>query len=143
MGERAFRLLLLLREKASEHFIIQTRDPSVPIFELATQGNIGEFLRTELEVRHALGYPPYSILIKFTHEGTKEGGVAAMEEIGKIFGTYHPVTFPSFIAKIKGRYRMNALLRLPPGDWPNDEILSLIRALPPEIAVRVNPESVV
>ena len=143
MGERVFRLLLLLREKAREHFLIQTRDSTIPLFELATTGNIGEFLRTELETRNQLGYPPFSTLIKFTHEGKKGDGEIMMKEIEKIFGTYHPITFPSFIAKVKGKYRMNALLKIPIGGWVNDELLGLIRSLPPEIEVRVNPESVI
>lgn len=143
MGERVFRLLLLLREKAREHFLIQTRDTDIPLFALATAGNISEFLRTELEARSQLGYPPFSTLIKFTHEGKKSDGEKMMQEIEKIFGLYHPVTFPSFIARVKGKYRMNALLKVPIGGWPNEELLELIRALPQEIEVRINPESVI
>ncbi len=143
MGERVFRLLLLLREKAREHFLIQTRDTSVPLFELATSGNIGEFMQTELEARRQLGYPPFSTLIKFTHEGRKPDGESLMREIETIFSAYHPVTFPSFIARVKGKYRMNALLKIPEGGWPNAELLGLIRALPTEIEVRVNPDSVI
>lgn len=143
MGERVFRLLIILREKAREHFLIQTRDPNIPLFALATEGNIGEFLRNELEVRRRLSYPPFSTLLKFTYEGKREGGVAAMNEIEKTFGAYHPVTFPSFIARVKGKYRMNALLKIPENDWPNTELIQLIRALSPEIEVRVNPESVI
>lgn len=143
MGERVFRLLLLLREKAREHFLIQTRDTDIPLFALATAGNISEFLRTELDARSQLGYPPFSTLIKFTHEGNKSEGEQMMKEIEKIFGSYHPVTFPSFIARVKGKYRMNALLKVPIGGWPNEELLGLIRALPTEIEVRINPESVI
>jgi primosomal protein N' (replication factor Y) len=143
MGERVFRLLLSLREKAREHFLIQTRDPDVPLFALATAGNIGEFLRAELEVRHRLLYPPFSTLLKFSHEGTKPEGVALMEDIEKTFGTYHPVTFPGFIAKVKGKYHMNALIKIPPKEWPNPELLMLVRALPADVRVRIDPESVI
>ncbi|MEK7118066.1 MAG: hypothetical protein AAB869_00465, partial [Patescibacteria group bacterium] len=143
MGERVFRLLITLREKAREHFLVQTRDPTIPLFALATEGNIGEFLRTELDVRQRLLYPPFSTLLKFTYEGKKDDGVAAMNEIEKMFSAYHPVAFPSFIARVKGKCRMNALIKIPPGGWPNDELTQLVRALPPEIEVRVNPESVI
>lgn len=143
MSEKVFRLLLSLREKAQDYFSVQTRDPDVPLFALATAGNIGEFLRTELEARQELGYPPYSTLIKFTYEGKKSDGMAIMKEIETIFGAYHPVVFPSFIARVKGKYRMNALLKIPRGGWPNNELLGLIRALPPEVQVRINPESVI
>ncbi|OGZ06167.1 MAG: hypothetical protein A2942_03185 [Candidatus Lloydbacteria bacterium RIFCSPLOWO2_01_FULL_50_20] len=143
MGERVFRLLLILREKAREHFVIQTRDPNGPLFALATEGNVGEFLRTELDARHRLGYPPFSTLLKFTFEGKKQDGAAAMNEIERTFGSYHPVSFPSFIARVKGKYRTNALIKVPKKDWPNQELSELIRMLPPEVEIRVNPESVI
>jgi primosomal protein N' len=147
MGEKVFRLLLVLREKAREHFLVQTRDPDMELFELATAGNIGEFIRTELLARQELSYPPFSTMIKFTHQGGKVEGGRALEDIERIFGAYHPVTFPSFIGKVKGKYLMNALLRIPKqGDvsaWPNNELLGLIRALPPDVEVRVNPDSII
>ena len=149
IGERVFRLLLTLREKATEHFLIQTRDPDLPLFSLASQGNMGEFFRSELEARKRLLYPPYSTLIKFTHEGGKLEGKQQMEEIEKLFGLYHAVSFPGFIAKVKGKYIMNALIKIPrEGEaakkaWPNDELFSLIKSLPPDITVRVDPDSVI
>jgi primosomal protein N' len=147
MGERVFRLLLALRERAREHFVIQTRDAGLGLLELAAHGNIGEFVREELTTRKELGYPPFRTLIKFTYRGSEEEGRRALSDLERIFSVYHPVTFPSFIGKVKGKYVMNALLFVPREDpksaWPNDEILSLIRSLPPEIEVRVNPDSVV
>jgi primosomal protein N' len=115
----------------------------MPLFALATGGNIAEFLRTELESRHRLEYPPFGTLLKFTYEGTKADGTKIMEEIEKTFGTYHPVTFPAFIAKVKGKYHMNALIKVPPKEWPNPDLIALIRALPSEVKVRINPESVI
>ena len=72
-----------------------------------------------------------------------------MEEIEKLFGLYHAVSFPGFIAKVKGKYIMNALIKIPrEGEaakkaWPNDELFSLIKSLPPDISVRVDPDSVI
>ncbi len=146
MGERVFRLLLTLREKAREHFLVQTRDPDTELFSLATAGNIGEFVRTELEARKELGYPPYATLIKFTHHGGKVEGRNALLDIERIFSSYSPVTFPSFIGKVRGKYVMNALLSIPKEgelSWPSDELYGLIRALPPEIEVRVNPDNLI
>jgi primosomal protein N' (replication factor Y) len=149
IGEKVFRLLLSLREKATEHFLIQTRDPDLPLFALAAAGNIGEFVRAELEIRKKLSYPPFSTLIKFTHSGGRPEGKVAMAEIEKLFSLYHPVSFPGFIAKVKNKFIMNALIKIPSSedgkqrDWPNDELLSLIRSLPTEISVRVDPESVI
>jgi len=143
MGERVFRLLLTLRQKAREHFLVQSREPETPLFTLATQGNIGEFLEVELASRKRLNYPPYSTLLKFTYEGRKVEGQNAMSEIERLFGIYHPVSFPGFIARVKGKYLMNALIKIPRTEWPNPELTSLIRALPTEITTRINPESVI
>lgn len=143
MNERVFRLLLSLRAKAERRFLIQTRETSHALFGLAAGGNIVEFMRAELEERKALGYPPYSVLIKFTYEGKKQDGVDAMAEIERIFGVYHPVTFPSFIARVKNQYRMNGLIKIPDGKWPDPELAALIRTLPQETSVKVDPESVI
>lgn len=143
MNERVFRLLLSLRAKAERRFIIQTRDTTPELFNLAAGGNIVEFMRAELEERKMLGYPPYSVLVKFTYEGKKQDGVDAMAEIERIFGVYHPVTFPSFIARVRNQYRMNALIKIPEGKWPEKDLSTLIAALPQEISVKVDPESVI
>lgn len=143
MGERVFRLLLSLRARAERRFIIQTRDKTDPLFQLAAAGNIGEFTEGELAARKALGYPPFAILIKLTYVGKKEDGERVMKDIEQTFAPFTPVTFPSFIARIKGAYRMNALIKVPVGKWPNDEILGLLAALPQEVEVRVDPESVI
>lgn len=143
MEERVFRLLISLREKARDRFIVQTRDTKNPLFARAVEGNIGEFLRNELSEREAFSYPPFSTLIKFTHEGGRAEGNMVMKEIEKLFGAFHPVTFPSFIGKVRGKYRMNALLKLKKNEWPNPDLLELIHTLSPDIAVRVNPESVI
>ncbi len=143
MGEKVFRLLLALRGKAARRFIVQTRDAKQPLFKLAATGNIGEFVETELETRKALNYPPFATLLKLTHEGTKEAGEKAMKEIERIFAPFTPVTFPSFIARVKGKYRMNALMKIPREKWPDKDVLALLRSLPADIEVRVDPESVI
>lgn len=143
MSEKVFRLLLSLRSKAERTMLVQTRDPNHAIFDLALSGNIAEFFRKELEERKQLGYPPYNTFIKLTYEGGQEEGKRLMEEIERIFSLYHPVSFPSFIARVKGKYRMNAILTIPEGKWPNEELASLLRSLPPELSVKVDPESVI
>jgi primosomal protein N' (replication factor Y) len=143
MGEKVFRLLLTLRAKAERRFIVQTREAKNTIFSLALGGNIGEFLREELETRKELGYPPFATLIKLTHEGSKPEGERVMADIEKTFTHFHPVTFPAFIARIKGKYRMNALMKIPKEKWPDRDVISLLRSLPQDIEIRVDPESVI
>ena len=66
-----------------------------------------------------------------------------MEDIERVFGSYPPVSFPGFIARVKGKYVLHSLIKVPIGAWPNPELFSLIRSLPSEITVRVNPHSVI
>lgn len=143
IAERVFRLLLWLRSKARRSITLQTRDTSVAFFKQALSGNIAEFFREELEVRKKFSYPPNTVLIKITFEGKKSEGIPIMEDIERIFSVYHPVTFPAFIARVRGKDRLHAIIAIPREKWPDPEVLTLLRTLPPELEVRVDPESVV
>lgn len=143
VSERVFRLLLWLRSKARRSITLQTRDPSIAFFKQALSGNIAEFFREELEMRKRFSYPPYTVLIKITFEGKKSEGIPIMEDIERIFSVYHPVTFPAFIARVKGKDRLHAIITIPREKWPDPEVLALLRTLPPELEVRVDPESVI
>ncbi len=141
--ERIFRLLLSIRAKTERAMLLQTRDDPKDVFSLALSGNIAEFFRGEMEERKRFDYPPFSVFIKFTFEGKQEDGVAAMETVEHTFSDFHPVAFPAFIARTKGKYRMHALLSIPTEKWPDETIIARIKALPPEIVVRIDPESVI
>jgi primosomal protein N' (replication factor Y) len=143
IAERVFRLLLWLRSKARRSITLQTRDTSIPFFEQALSGNIAEYYREELEMRKRFSYPPYSVLIKITFEGKRSEGVSLMKEVERIFSVYHPVTFPAFIARVKGKDRLHAIISVPREKWPDPEVLALLRTLPQELEVRVDPESLV
>lgn len=142
-AERIFRLLLTLRAKARRSFTLQTRDTSIAFFQQALSGNIAEFVREELKMRERFGYPPYTVLIKITFEGKRSEGLSIMEEIERVFSVFHPVTFPAFIARVKDKDRLHAIITIPRERWPDKEVLALLKTLPPELEVRVDPESVI
>jgi primosomal protein N' (replication factor Y) len=143
VAERIFRLLLWLRSKAERSIILQTRDTSISFFGQALSGNIAEFYREEIDVRKRFHYPPFTIFVRITFEGPRSEGKALMEEVERIFSIYHPVTFPAFISRIKGKDRMHALIAIPKEKWPDKEVVTLLRSLPQELEVRVDPESIV
>jgi primosomal protein N' (replication factor Y) len=58
-NERIFNLLLRLHCKALNVFMIQTRNPTLPIFDYILKGNLLEYYRDEIQERKELGYPPF------------------------------------------------------------------------------------
>jgi primosomal protein N' len=143
IGERVFRLLLTLRAKAKRSFILQTRDNRQKFFEQALAGNIMEFYREELKIRRAFSLPPYTVLVKISFEGDRSEGLAAMENIERLFNAHHTISFPAFITRKKGKDRMHAIITIPRAAWPDFEIIALLKTLPPTLEVRIDPESVV
>lgn len=144
MSEHVFRLLLVLREKAREHFLIQTRESS-PIFPLALKGNIGEFLEEELSLRKELNFPPYSIFIKVTYEGNKYKGQEFLSEFNsKLNDLGIPtVNFPDYITRKGNNVLMSALVSLPRKSWPSESLSNYLSSLPPNVSVRVDPKSII
>lgn len=143
MSEHVFRLLLVLREKARDHFLIQAREFN-PIYPLALKGNIGEFLEEELSLRKELHFPPYSIFIKVTFEGNKYDGQEFISSFNeKLSDLGIPtVNYPQYVTKKGNNVLMSALICLPKKSWPNERLAEYLYSLPPNISVRVEPKSI-
>jgi primosomal protein N' (replication factor Y) len=140
-GEKVFTLLLRTRQLASRRFVIETRNPEEKIYAHACQGNLLDFYRDELNERRELGWPPLSTLIKLTKEGTRP---AISEELKKMVTQFerdaravHPMLAPAE----RPRYsRATILLELDAGIWIDKNLLTKLRALPPDWQVEVDPE---
>jgi len=139
--ERVFYLLLQIREKALNTFLLQTRQPELLIIDYVLHGNLRDFYRAEIEGRKKFKYPPYTILIKLTAIGTRLRAAEEMEELLKQFTEYGLHIYPSFVPVTKGKYSLNGLIRIPKDAWPDLKLVSILRALPPHIVVQVDPES--
>ena len=135
-------MLLRVRALALKRFYIQTRDAENKIFDYITKGNLIDFYREEIAERKALHYPPFTTLIKLTLLGKQQQVEKEMHLAAQKLETYKPEIFPAFITTIKGKYRMNILIRVPRGEWVDEKLLGILRALPPQFAVRVDPEDV-
>jgi primosomal protein N' (replication factor Y) len=143
MEEKAFRIITTLRAKITTHFILQTRDTTLPWYEWALQGNLLEWYRHESTSRNAFHYPPFSTIVKLTTKGTKEAVTKMMDGIKKMFDPFSPVIFPGFIGKIRQEYQMHAMMSVPKGKWPNPDILAVLADLPSKVTVQVEPESLI
>jgi primosomal protein N' (replication factor Y) len=141
VNERVFNLLLRLYVRASKHFVVQTRHSgSERLFDYIARGNVIDFYRTELEERKSMGYPPFKTFIKVTCEGKRDDVRMKMEDLSNTLESYDAITYPAFTQEIRGKYRMHALIKLDQGKWVDDELLSILRALPPAFLVNVDPE---
>ena len=138
--ERVLGLLLKIRGKATKIFLIQTRIENLSVWKYAMEGNSVGFYREEIENRKRFAYPPFTTLIKITWCGTRLSIGNEAEKLKKFLARYKPQFFPAFTGKVRGKYIMNALVRLPRAKWPDADLLKLLYALPPSFAINIGPE---
>jgi len=141
ISERIFYLLLRLRALTEREIVIQTRKPEDKTFEFAAKGNITDFVRHSLDERKQFNWPPYSTLIKLSIEGKRDTIAMEMEEIKGFLAPAEIDVFPSFTAGTRGNSLLHGLARLAPDSWPDAELLSKLRSLPPSVSINVDPES--
>jgi len=142
MNETILRILTLMRLRIQHTLLIQTRMPDQPVFSYAIKGNMLEFYRTEVEEREAFSYPPFVRFVKLTLSGPKQRVEKRMTELGEYLADFNPHIFPAYTAGAKGKYGMNALLKIPRNEWPHHELIGLLRALPQEYVINVEPISI-
>jgi primosomal protein N' len=138
--EKILRKLLEVKLKAERAFVAQTRYPQEKLFQSLIQGNLMDFYRNEISSREQFAYPPFSVIVKIRFEGAETEVAQKAQYIEKLFEAYHPSIFPAFTPKIKDRYQVNAVMKVPAAKWPHDDILSKLLSLPPYYRVKVDPE---
>lgn len=140
--EKAFSMIIRMRAMAGKRFILQTRSPEIPAIAYGVKGNIIDFYREEIEARRSASFPPFSTFIKISYAGDKEKVLAAMEDLKVKLAGFETDVFPAFIATVRGDFMMHALVKVRSGQWPNDDLLERLRALPPSYAVNVDPDTI-
>jgi primosomal protein N' (replication factor Y) len=123
-AERTFQLVLQVAGRAGRgpkggHVVVQTFNPDHYSLVYAARHDYDGFAARELEERKALGYPPFTRLVRIVFQGTriekvraaadrlKEDLAAALrEDTGKLLG---PVPAP--LAHLKGRHRVQLLVK--------------------------------
>jgi len=141
ISERIFYMLLRLRAPCERELVIQTRKPEDKTFEFAAKGNIADFTRYSLDERKQFDWPPYSTLIKLSIEGKRDAIAAEMEKIKSFLAPSEIDIFPSFTSAARGNSLLHGIIRLQSVSWPNAELLSKLRSLPPSVSINVDPES--
>ncbi len=154
MNERIFTIILSLREKTSQTLLIQTRTDDTMLLKQALSGNLSEFTEQELAIRKAFSYPPYGTIIKINLLGKKTELPEEMTRLKNFLAEYSPMT-PNTISRASSKifqrktkvgtvqniFRMHMILKLKEGQWPNETLLSKLRALPSQFTIEVNPDN--
>lgn len=133
--------LVRLRYQAIRTILIQTRRPDQKIFDLGPKGNISDFYRMTIDERRILDYPPFSILIKITIEGKKDQIANTMADIAKFLEPHNVDIFPAFTSTVRGKSVIHGLIKIASHAWPDHDLISKLRTLPPEVTIKINPES--
>ncbi|MEK7616015.1 MAG: hypothetical protein AAB420_02295 [Patescibacteria group bacterium] len=131
----------LLLASMSERTIIQTYNPEDPALVAAATGTVDEFWKRELEFRKQFDYPPFTKLIKLTYKN-RDARIAkqvAQNMATKLGG----VPYPALIFRERGLYVWNVLLKSAPTLNFKPETLNLLRNLPPDWQIDVDPITVV
>lgn len=136
--EESLGILLALREKTHGFVFVQTRSEEHELLRHARSGTTGAYYAEELVSRRQFHYPPYSVFIHLTwHKGEPD---MLTPEITERLGPFDIALYgpPSDNEKIG-----YGLLRVPHEEWPRDDIVDALRALPPSVRVIINPDRIV
>jgi primosomal protein N' (replication factor Y) len=107
--ERTFQLLTQLAGRSGRdapgRVLVQTFQPDARAIVHAARHDVAGFLTEELERRRALGYPPFSHLVRIVVTGPGQAdAVRALEELkGGLAG--HDLLGPAPLLRLRGRHR--------------------------------------
>lgn len=139
--EKIMYTLTRLRSTASRNFLIQTRRAQERVFEFALKGNLSDFAKTNLAERAKFHYPPSAVLIKITCEGKREQITADMAALQHAVAPREIDVFPAFTSTTRGNSLLHGLITVELKAWPDQKLVAILRALPPSVTVKINPES--
>jgi primosomal protein N' (replication factor Y) len=139
--EKIIYILLRLREISTRSILVQTRRPEEKVFEFGLKGNLSDFYRAELEQRKQFEYPPFTVLIKLTIEGKKDDIAKQMSVIQSTLLPYEVDIFPAFTSSTKGNFIIHGLTKIVASRWADIAVVQKLRLLPPNVHVRIQPES--
>ncbi len=132
--DNLYQTLAIARTIAGRHhasMILQAFSPEHPIF------NIVSFPAHELEERKKMRYPPFTRLIKCITKNTNSLTAKKRLEQLSFAGVEASEVFPSHPPKRGKYYYWYRLLRVPSGQ----SLAPLIKKLPPDILIDIDPET--
>ncbi len=143
INERVMNILLKMRAITSKSFIVQTRDIKQKVFDYAMRGNLIDFFKDEIEDRKILRFPPFGTLIKISASDKKDILVQSMEALQKMIDPYEMDVFPAFLPQGQGKFALNGIIRIPEKKWPDNTLLHILKSLPMNFSVNIDPDSLI
>lgn len=142
LEEENLALLLRLREVTVGTVFVQTRAPEVPVLAFARHGSVENFYTEELALRKTFSYPPFSVFIHLTWQGTPEA-VKKLEEIITGLLKEYNISIYQNPTSTKDSPILYGLIRIPHTEWPHQKLVSALRSLPPVVRIVINPDRIV
>lgn len=139
--ERIMYIITKLRTQATRSILIQSRKTEQKIFEYGLKGNLDKFYKETIIERKQFNYPPFSVLIKITIEGKKDEIAKTMSEVTKFLEPYEIDIFPAFTSTIRGKSIIHGLIKIISHAWPDLDLIKKLKSLPPNVIIKINPES--
>ncbi len=143
LQEENLALLLALREVTHGTVFVQTRTtPDDTLLRHARHGTIEQFYTEELELRKTFNYPPFTVFIHLTWQGTPEETRAVEKRVQETLAAYTPsfYTAPPTGGTVVTAY---CLVRVAATDWPLEKLRLALGTLPPSIRIVINPDRIV
>lgn len=146
-AERVHQVLTRLQRLADEEMIVQTFSPTHPALVAVARGDAAKFYEGELLARERFGYPPFRPLINLLVTGPDEDAVRdsagrlaeALGGAGEVLGPS-----PAPIARVRGRYRWQLLVKEQPEDAGRRKLAALLTTLklPRDVKLTVDVDPV-
>ncbi len=141
-NEHAHSILWYLKARAERSCIIETRMPEHGAIAAFAGGNPMDLYRAESELRQEFGYPPHTVFISLLWTGTEATNARLRLHITESFSDQDLVGPLPPIATDRGRCIERVVLRIPAAHWPESGLAERLRALPPEVAVEIDPDTI-
>ena len=151
--ERLARLVLSFADIATENFIIQTRDTSLPVLEGMKKKNLADWYHSEIKDREDFSYPPFGVTLKIETVGAKDAIAKKDARLKKLFGDLIQTRNVYKDRKVKQQYyRLSVTMMLSTTDWiglPAQktrpevymDVFTKLQSLPEHFSIYVNPPS--
>ncbi len=145
--EHALSILFYLRERAENELIVETRRPEDEVMKTLASGNPLDFYRKDISEREKYGYPPFTVFIGLSWGGNKALVEKLSLKVSESFKDLDLVGPLPATALGKTEWHARAVIRIaqngPLQGWPDPSLVERLRALPPDIAITIDPDEIV
>lgn len=139
ISERILQIITKTKNLASELFLLQGRDTSLPLIENAVSGDVMQVIREEIELRKKFELPPFKKIIKIIIASTPHKIKNDSKKIIELLKDFHPEPFSAYLKTKKGLLLCHLILRLP-NKKIDENLKNILLSLPPFVKVKVDPE---